>query len=133
MPTGSPTRRSRSGFTLIELIVVMAVIALLVSIVAPRYLVSVERAREQSLKTSLRVMRDAIDQFAGDRGRYPDSLEELVKERYLRSIPDDPVLGRRDRWVTLPPAADGTLRGKVLDVRSGAAGRGLDESLYADW
>lgn len=124
---------SRRGFTLIELIVVMAVVALLVSIAAPRYFVSVERAREQSLKTSLRVMRQAIDQFAADRGRYPESLAELVKERYLRRTPEDPMTGSAHRWVPIAPPRDGTLTGAMSDVRSGAAGRGLDGTLYADW
>ena len=123
----------RRGFTLIELIVVMAIVALLVSIAAPRYLQSLDRAREASLRSSLQVLRHAIDQFAADRGRYPDSLDELVRERYLRSLPEEPISGQRDRWVTLSPAPDSTVPGQVWDVRSGAAGRARDGSLYADW
>ena len=126
------TTRSR-GFTLIELIVVMAIVALLASIVAPRYFNSLQKARETSLRTSLNVMRDAIDQYAADKGRYPDSLEELATTRYLRSIPEDAVTGSRDGWVTLTPPADAQLPGQVWDVRSGAAGRAGDGSLYADW
>lgn len=125
-------KRSRA-FTLIELIVVLAIIALLVSIVAPRYHRSVERAREASLKTSLNVMRDAIDKFAADRARYPDSLDEVVKLGYIRALPEDPVTGRRDSWVMLPPPSDSTVMGAVGDVRSGASGRGLDGTPYADW
>jgi general secretion pathway protein G len=125
--------RRRGGFTLIELIVVMAIVALLVSIAAPRYLQSLDRAREASLRSSLQVMRHAIDQFSADRGRYPDSLDELVSARYRRSLPDEPITGQRKRWVTLAPAPDSTLPGQVWDVRSGAAGRALDGSLYADW
>ena len=123
----------RRGFTLIELLVVLAVVSLLVSIAAPRYFASVERARENALRSSLRVMRDAIDQFAADRGRYPRTLDELVGERYLRSVPEDPFTGRRDHWVVLPPARDSGIPGAVGDVRSGAAGRAGDGSLYADW
>jgi general secretion pathway protein G len=123
----------RPGFTLIELIVVMAIVALLVSIAAPRYLQSIARARETSLRSSLQGMRHAIDQFAGDRGRYPDSLQELVDARYLRQLPEDPLTGRHDSWVTLSPAADSLLVGQVWDVRSGAAGRGRDGGLYAEW
>jgi general secretion pathway protein G len=130
--TASNTRR-RQGFTLIELIVVMAIVALLVAIAAPRYVDSVERARETSLRTSLGVLRQAIDQFAADRGRYPLSLEELVDARYLRGVPEDPLTGRRDSWVLLTPPANSTLAGETWDVRSGAAGRARDGRLYAEW
>jgi len=129
---GRPRRRHR-GFTLIELIVVMAVIALLVSIAAPRYLHSIDRAKENTLHTSLRVMRDAIDQYAADTGRYPDSLAALAQARYLRDLPEDPLTGRRDSWVELAPPTDSVVNGGVYDVRSGAAGRALDGRLYADW
>ena len=125
-----PTRR---GFTLIELIVVMAIVALLVSIAAPRYFRSIDRARENTLRTTLGVMRDAIDQFATDKSRYPDSLDELVEARYLRSVPDDPVTGSARSWVTLAPPAEIAVPGKVFDVRSGAAERAADGRLYADW
>lgn len=121
------------GFTLIELIVVMAIVALLAGIAAPRYFHSVERARENSLRTSLRVMRDAIDHFAADRGRYPDSLEEMVRTGYLRGIPEDPLTGERASWVLLLPPNDADIAGQVFDVRSGSAGRGADGSLHADW
>lgn len=124
--------RSR-GFTLIELIVVMAIVALLASIAAPRYFRSVERAKENSLKSSLRVMRDAIDHFAADRGRYPDSLDELVQARYLRGVPEDPLTGGPQSWVLLTPPADTDIGGQVFDVRSGSAERAPDGSLYADW
>ncbi|WP_343622243.1 type II secretion system protein [Roseateles puraquae] len=121
------------GFTLIELIVVMAIVALLAGIAAPRYFHSLERARENSLRSSLRVMRDAIDHFAADRGRYPDSLDELVRTRYLRALPEDPLTGQRASWVVLTPPADADLGGQVFDVRSGSAERAPDGSLYADW
>ncbi|MDH4393275.1 MAG: prepilin-type N-terminal cleavage/methylation domain-containing protein [Aquabacterium sp.] len=125
--------KRRAGFTLIELIVVMAIVALLVSIAAPRYLQSIDRAREASLRSSLQVMRQAIDQFSADRGRYPDNLQELVDQRYLRQLPEDPLTGQRDSWVLLQPAPDSALPGTVWDVRSGAAGRARDGGLYADW
>jgi general secretion pathway protein G len=124
---------SHRGFTLIELIVVMAIVALLVSIAAPRYFASLERARENSLRSSLLVMRSAIDQFAADRGRYPETLDELVSARYLRKVPDDPLTGRRDTWVLVDPAPDSLVSGRVADVRTGAAGRTRDGGLYADW
>jgi general secretion pathway protein G len=128
-----PLRHRPRGFTLIELIVVMAIVALLASIAAPRYFNSLQKARETSLRTSLNVMREAIDQYAADKGRYPESLEELAAARYIREIPEDPVSGSRDGWVTVAPPADAQLAGQVWDVRSGAAGRAADGSLYADW
>lgn len=123
----------RRGFTLIELIVVMAIIGLLVSIAAPRYMDSVARAREATLRSSLAVMREAIDRYAADRGRYPESLQELVDARYLRTLPEDPMTGRRDAWVLLSPPPGALLQGQVADVRTSAAGRGRDGGLYAEW
>ncbi|WP_230971209.1 type II secretion system protein [Nitrogeniibacter aestuarii] len=113
------------GFTLIELLVVMAVIALLLSIAAPRYFNHLDRARDNALKESLFVMRDAIDKYAADKGRYPEGLDQLVEDRYLRSIPEDPLTERNDTWITSPPL-DGSLDG-VGDVHSGAG------SPYSEW
>lgn len=121
------------GFTLIELMVTMAIVALLVAIAAPRYFKTVDRARENSLKQSLQVMRDAIDQFAADQGRYPKHLQEMVSAHYLRQIPEDPLTGRRDSWVLLAPPGQQRMPGGVYDVRSGMAGKASDGRLYADW
>ncbi len=126
-------RPRRQGFTLIELIVVMAIIALLASIVAPRYYRSVDNARDASLRTSLNVMRDAIDKFVADKDRYPDSLDELVKVGYLRQVPVDPVTGQRESWQMLPPLPNGVVKGRLADVRSGAVGRGQDGTPYNTW
>ncbi len=125
--------RKPRGFTLIELIVVMAIVALLASIAAPRYFASLEKSKEAALRSSLGVLRDAIDHFAADRGRYPESLDELATARYVREIPEDPVAGARDAWVEVGPPPDAQLKGQLYDVRSGAAGRASDGRLYADW
>lgn len=129
----APSLLRRRGFTLIELIVVMAIVALLASIAAPRYFNSLQKSRETALRSSLATMRDAIDQFAADKGRYPDSLEELATARYIREIPEDPLSGSRESWVALPPPPDLQASGQLYDVRSGAAGRAGDGRLYADW
>ncbi len=126
----------RRGFTLIELMVVMAVIALLVTIVAPRYLMQTDRAREAVLRNNLKETRDAIDKFYTDHARYPQSLKELVDARYLKMLPIDPVNGRNDRWtVTGSPngqAATAQPSG-VYDLHSSAAGKGLDGTAFNSW
>ncbi len=134
------------GFSLLELLVAMAIMATLLSIIAPRYMGHIERAREAVLKDDLATMRRLIDQYHSDRGAYPDSLDELVSLRYLREIPVDPVTERRDSWLVvapaqmvaeLPPAAGPVNveapRGNVADVRSGAPGTGSDGRPYAQW
>lgn len=121
------------GFTLIELIVVMAIVGLLASIVAPRYFASLQKGKETALLTSLTTMRDAIDQYAADKGRYPESLQELATARYIREVPEDPLTTSRETWLELPPPPDMQATGNLWDVRSGAAGRSADGRLYADW
>jgi general secretion pathway protein G len=117
--------RRRRGFTLIELLVVMAIIAVLLTIALPRYFGSVERSKEVTLRQSLGVMRDAIDKFYADNGRYPDRLEDLVEKRYIRAIPLDPITESAETWV-LVPVPDAMAKGAVYDVRSGAKGSGSD-------
>lgn len=125
--------RHQQGFTLIELIVVMTIVALLASIAAPRYFASLQRSKETALRSSLATLRDAIDQYAADKGRYPDSLEELAAARYIREVPEDPLAGGHEAWVPLAPPPEAQAKGQLYDVRSGAAGRGSDGRLYADW
>jgi general secretion pathway protein G len=121
----------RRGFTLIELLVVLSIVGLLVSIAAPRYFGSVDRAREAALRQDLAVMRDAIDKHFADTGRYPAALDELVAKRYLRRVPVDPITESSESWVFVPPA-DREL-GAVYDVASGAGGNARDGTPYASW
>lgn len=122
----------RRGFTLIELLVVMAIIATLLSIAVPRYFAHVERAKETTLRESLNVMRESIDKYYADTGKFPDSLDDLVGKRYLRRVPVDPITERSDTWVVVPVSLPG-ITGNVYDIRSGAPGNGLDGTPYAEW
>ena len=128
----TPGRARRRGFTLMELMVVMAIIASLMTLALPRYFHSVERSREAVLKQDLSVMRDAIDKFFADRGRYPLTLEELAEKRYLRRVPPDPITDSATTWVIVPPPNAETREG-VYDVRSGASGNSIDGEAYESW
>jgi general secretion pathway protein G len=120
------------GFTLIELLVVMAIIATLLSIVAPRYFSSLDKAKEAVLRQDLGIMRNAIDQFYSDFGKYPIDLEELVDKRYLRSVPVDPFTESKETWIAVPPK--NLTEAGVYDVHSGYTGqRAADGSFYEEW
>jgi general secretion pathway protein G len=122
---------SRRGFTLIELLVVMALIGMLLSLSVPRYFGNVDKARESVLRQDLAQLRDAIDKYFGDSGRYPESLDDLIAKKYLRKIPLDPITERADTWIVVAPERKDS--GKVFDVKSGATGRARDGSDYAGW
>jgi len=119
-----------SAFTLIELMVVMAIIATLLALVAPRYYKSVDRSKELALKQNLTLLRDALDKHYGDTGRYPESLEALVEKRYLRKVPIDPVTDSPTSWILIAPKDAG--KGAVFDVRSGAQGTSADGTPYGE-
>lgn len=123
--------RISSGFTLIELMVVLAILMLLLTVAAPRYFVGMDRAKEVALKQNLAVMREAVDKFYGDQARYPHSLEELAERKYIRSIPVDPLTDSVKTWIIVPPSDD--TPGGLYDLHSGATGTALDGSNYGDW
>lgn len=123
--------RSRRAFTLIELLVVMAIIAVLLTLAAPRYFDHLDRTREATLRQTLAVTRDAIDKFRGDRGAWPQSLQELVDRQYLRKLPLDPVTDSTDTWIIVPPRDSATESG-VADLKSGAEGSARDGVAYSD-
>lgn len=109
----------------------MAIIATLLTIAIPRYFHSTDKAKEAVLRQNLAQMRDAIDKFYADRGRYPDTLDDLVGRKYLRSVPLDPVTESTATWQVVPPDESG--KGGVFDVRSGASGTALDGTSYGKW
>ena len=123
--------RSR-GFTLIELLIVLAILATLLTIAVPSYFASLDNAKETSLKQSLSVMRTAIDHYKGDLGVYPPSLQTLVEQKYLRSIPADPVTGMTEAWTVETGGEAGQPSG-VKDIHSAAPGNGKDGTPYASW
>jgi general secretion pathway protein G len=119
------------GFTLIELLVVLTILATLLTLALPRYLAGVDSARETVLRSNLKQTRETIDNFRADTGRFPDSLQELVDRRYLRTVPMDPLTDSSTTWqIVSPPAGE---KGVVYDLRSGAAGTDGKGNEYADW
>jgi general secretion pathway protein G len=136
---GSVVHSSRSageaGWTLIELLVVLSIIIILASMALVTYTQSVKAAREAALHSDLFLMRDAIDQYYADKGKYPDSLQTLVSEAYMRAIPKNPFVVDAE-WITTPAAAPpggGPTDPGIYQVKSGFNGTGLDGTQYAEW
>jgi general secretion pathway protein G len=128
-------RRER-GFTLIELLVVISMISILAAMGVVQYRNSVQRTREATLKKDLFEIRDVIDQYYADKGKYPSSLDALVSDGYLRKIPVDPITNSADTWETVPADTDPanpSAEPGVYNVKSGAQGNGLDGTPYSDY
>jgi general secretion pathway protein G len=129
-------RRDESGFTLIELMVVAAILIVLASLGLVQYRNSVVRARESVLKEDLFRMRDAIDQYYADKMQYPATLEALVTGGYMRKVPDDPFTMSASTWQTVPSEPDPNNPNSapgIYDVKSGSEATALDNTKYADW
>jgi general secretion pathway protein G len=130
-------RRSREGgFTLVELLIVISLISILAAMGLVQYRNSVMSSKEAVLRTDLFRMRDAIDQYFADKGKYPSALDSLVSEGYLRKLPEDPITKSADTWTTVPAEPDPnnpSAEPGVYDVKSGAQGTGLDGTNYTDW
>ena len=139
MRTGRARRegsRGEGGFTLIELLIVIAIIGIIAGIAAAQMRTAPQRAKEAVLKEDLFAIRDVIDQYFADKGKYPESLESLIEEGYLRKIPVDPITGSEETWQTVQAEAtdeDTEGAGGVIDVKSGADGTALDGTRYQDW
>jgi general secretion pathway protein G len=137
MPTGSRgTRRARGGWTLIELVIVMAIITVLASLATVGARNAVMLAREATLKEDLFRMRDAIDQYYADKGKYPADLQALVADQYMREVPVDPITNSRDSWQTIPAEPDPTNPSGdpgIFNVKSGAQGTSLQGQPYSEF
>jgi len=116
-----------------ELLLVLLLVALLASLVTPVVTGGIQRARESTLKEDLYALRRAIDDYYADTGAYPAELEELVKKRYLRRIPPDPLTEKRDTWVLVRSEDDRAGKSGILDIRSGSQDKASDGSYFKDW
>ena len=136
-------RDGERGFTLLELIIVITIIGILAAMVIPNIIHTPTRANEVVLRTNLHTMREIIDQYYGDKGHYPPSLEALVEDGYLRSVPYDPITKSNDTWAVeyeeidpdLPPAeTEQSEEGPgIIDVHSGSDLASLDGTPYSEW
>ncbi len=128
----------KNGFTLIEMLIVFALIGILVGLGLPQYKYATKRARESVLKENLFQMRKLIDQYYADKGKYPYSLQALVDEKYLRAIPIDPITGSSETWVEIPEILSEedlilAVEPGIADVISGSEQKAIDGTLYSTW
>ncbi len=130
-------RRKNAGFTLVELMIVMAIIMVLAVVAVPSYIAAMRSAREAVLKEDLHVLRNAIDSFTADKQKAPQSLDDLVQDGYLKSIPEDPMTHSKDTWVTEKSdtlsSVDQTDSGGIDDVHSGSQEQGSNGQPYNTW
>ncbi len=128
--------KREKGFTVIELMVVMTIILLLASVAVKINKKAIIKAKESVLKENLFQMRQAIEQYYADKGHYPDSLETLVDEGYLREIPEDPFTKSSDTWEVEyenPEDVGEDYEPGIIDVKSGYSGKALDGTNYDEW
>jgi len=127
-------RVRQAGFTLLELMIVISIIIILAAITLPQYQKTIMHTREAVLKDDLRKMRTLIDQFAADKGRLPQSLDELVSEGYMREVPLDPFTGQKD-WAIVTGEDPNSLTGEsgMTDIHSASAETSSEGTAYSEW
>ena len=132
----SVSNRRRFGFTLIELMIVMAIIAVLMAVALPIYNRSIIRSKESVLKNNLFTLRTVIDEYTYDKQKAPQTLQDLVSDGYLRQVPMDPITGSADSWRLIMEDSSNTVsqtQPGIFDVRSGAEGTSLEGTPYSEW
>ena len=136
MRSGSPIVRLRRGFTLIEMMIVMAIIVILISVAVPYYQKAINRAKETVLHNNLFAIRSAIDEYSFDKQKAPHNLQDLVGDGYLRDVPKDPLTQRSDSWKLIIEDAGQAVSSSepgLFDVRSGSDQKSLDGTAYSEW
>lgn len=130
-----PSRRTgERGFTLLEMLIVVALVGIMASLAVVQFKHTPQKAKEAVLKEDLYILRDIIDQYFTDKGKYPSTLQDLVDAGYIRKIPVDPITGSSESWqIENVPAEEGEDAGGIYDVHSGAPGAGLDGTNYSEW
>ena len=119
------------AFTLVELLVVLSIIALLLTLAMPKYFNSIDKTKEATLKQDLSSLRESIDKYYADNGKYPNTLDDLVEHKYIRKLPVDPITEQTTTWVFTPP--EPPLEGEIYDIHSGSKAVAKDGTHYEDW
>lgn len=123
--------KKNKGFTLVELLVVLSILALLLTLAVPKYFTSIEKAKDATLKQDLNTLRESLDKYYADNGKYPNTLEDLVEHKYIRKLPVDPITEKTTTWIFIPP--EPPLEGDIYDIHSGSKAVAKDGTRYEDW
>jgi len=123
--------KKSNGFTLVELLVVLSILALLLTLAVPKYFTSIDKAKDATLKQDLNTLRESLDKYYADNGQYPKTLDDLVEHKYIRKLPVDPITEKNNTWIFTPP--EPPLEGDIYDIHSGSKGMAKDGTRYEDW
>jgi general secretion pathway protein G len=123
--------KKNKGFTLVELLVVLSILALLLTLAVPKYFTSIEKAKDATLKQDLNTLRESLDKYYADNGKYPNTLEDLVEHKYIRKLPVDPITEKTTTWIFTPP--EPPLEGDIYDIHSGSKAIAKNGTRYEDW
>lgn len=123
--------KMNKGFTLVELLVVLSILALLLTLAVPKYFTSIEKAKDATLKQDLNTLRESLDKYYADNGKYPNTLDDLIEHKYIRKLPVDPITEKTTTWIFTPPQPP--LEGDIYDIHSGSKALAKDGTRYEDW